>query len=206
MTSTVRSQSRAARLHLLQRRTLAAHANSLLGSKEEALENERSRLQAHASRSEEQWRHHCANAEEWLLRSLALGAGDELQTLIARGAAQATVTPDWHLSMGVTYPGSVRCEPGPEPAVSSTAALRPTIDAYRRALMAAADHAATTTALARLDHEVGATRRRRRAIEEHLIPRLDADIHRMDLSLDEAEREEALRVQLARSRRKVARP
>jgi V/A-type H+-transporting ATPase subunit D len=206
MTSTSRSQSRAARLHLLQRRNLAAHASSLLNSKEEALQHERSRLQAHASRSAQQWRQHCKHAEEWLLRSLALGANDELQTLIAQGAAQATVTPDWQMSMGVTYPGNVRCEPGPEPAVSSTAALRPTIDAYRSALMAAAEHAATNTALVRLDDEVGATRRRRRAIEEHLIPRLDAGIHRMDLYLDEAEREEALRIQLARNRRKVARP
>jgi V/A-type H+-transporting ATPase subunit D len=202
MTGTARAESRADRLHLVQRRSLAAHAASLLNSKEEALQRERGRLQAHVSRSARQWRQHCERAEKWLLRSLALGAPDEFRTLIARDPAPATVTADWQMSMGVSYPGSVRCEPGPRPAVSSTAALGPTVDAYRRALVTAAEHAATTTALARLDHEVVATRRRRRAIEDHLIPRLDADIRRIDLHLDESEREEALRVQLARNRRR----
>ena len=116
------------------------------------------------------------------------------------------MTPDWQMSMDVSSVGSVRCASGREPAVCSGAALRPTIDVYRSALLAAAEHAATTTALGRLDDEVRATRGRRRAIEEHLTPRLDADIHRMDLDLDEAERDEALRVQLARNRRKVGRP
>jgi V/A-type H+-transporting ATPase subunit D len=109
------------------------------------------------------------------------------------------------MSMGIRYPGSVSCDPGPEPVVASTAALRPTIAAYRDALEAAAQHAAATAALHRLDRELAATRRRRRAIEEHLIPGLDDDIHRLDLALDEQERDEALRVRMAVNRQRTAR-
>ena len=203
MTTAGRPQNRAARMQLVQRRDLAGHAVSLLSSKEEGLQHERSRLKGHASRSEQRWRARCAEASAWLVRARALGADDELRALIAHGPTPASVRPEWKMSMGITYPGSVNCDPGSEPIVSSTAALRPTIDAYRNALEAAAEHAATTKALNRLDRELAATRRRRRAIEEHLIPGLDADIHRLDLHLDEQERDEALRVRLAVDQRRA---
>jgi V/A-type H+-transporting ATPase subunit D len=108
--------------------------------------------------------------------------------------------------MGVIYPGAVHCSPSPDPIVHSTAALRPTIDAYRLALQAAADHASTTAALGRLNAELADTRRRRRAIEQRLLPRLEATIHDLDLYLDEQDRDEALRVQLASSQKRTPRP
>jgi V/A-type H+-transporting ATPase subunit D len=205
MTTVQHSQNRAVRMRLLKRRELADHAGSLLSSKEEGLQHERSRLHAHASRSEQQWQQRCQQAGVWLVRARALGADDELRTLIAHGPSPASVQPEWKMSMGIRYPGSVSCDPGPEPVVSSTAALRPTIAAYRDALEAAAQHAAATAALNRLDRELAATRRRRRAIEEHLIPGLDSDIHRLDLALDEQERDEALRVRLAVDRQRATR-
>jgi V/A-type H+-transporting ATPase subunit D len=89
------------------------------------------------------------------------------------------------------------------PSLVSTSALRPTVDAYRDALDAAATQASTTAALRRLDLELASTRRRRRAIGERLVPHLEQALHELDLHLDEQDREEALRVQLAVNRQEV---
>jgi V/A-type H+-transporting ATPase subunit D len=199
--------TRAGRQRLLARLELAERAGDLLRSKEEALERERVRLRGHDARAREEWRRRWRDAVAALLRAAALGAGGELDRVSTEPvAAPAAVTPDWQTSMGITYPGSVRCDPGPLPPVTSTAALLPAAEAYRRALEAAAEHAATSAAVRRLDDELAATRRRRRAIEEHLQPTLDAARRALDLHLDELDREEALRVRVAAGRREDDRP
>ena len=193
------------RLRLMHRLELARHASGLLHSKEEALERERARLEGHASRSLDDWVARCDDASRRLTRARMLGASDELVRLVAVGAPPATVEPDWQMSMGIAYPGGVECSPGRPPSVTSTAALRPTIDAYGEALQAGARHAAATTALRRLDHELADTRRRRRAIEDHLEPSLERLVHELELRLDESDRDEALRVRLATRNRERAR-
>ncbi len=124
-----------------------------------------------------------------------LGAGGEVAQ--ARADRPAAVTPDWQLSMGIAYPGGVHVEPGPPPPLASTAALRPVTDAYTDALRAAARHAAAEMAVRRLEDELFATRRRRRAIDDRMLPRLDRQVHDLELRLDELDRAEALRVRLA---------
>ena len=198
--------SGAARLELMNRLELARHASELLHGKEQALQRERVRLAGHADRARRQWVESCERAAVWLQRARCLGASDELAVLVRQGGPPATVTIEWQTSMGITYPGSVRCDPGPLPPVTSTAALLPAAEAYRRALEAAAEHAATSAAVRRLDDELAATRRRRRAIEEHLQPTLDAARRALDLHLDELDREEALRVRVAAGRREDDRP
>jgi V/A-type H+/Na+-transporting ATPase subunit D len=193
------------RLRLIHRLELTRHASGLLHSKEEALERERARLEGHASRSLDDWAACCDEASQRLARARMLGASDELARLVAVGAPPASVEPDWQTSMGITYPGGVECTPGEPPPVTSTAALRPTIDAFGDALQAGARHAAATMALRRLDHELADTRRRRRAIEDHLEPSLERLVHELDLRLDEVDRDEALRVRLATRNQKGAR-
>jgi vacuolar-type H+-ATPase subunit D/Vma8 len=191
------TRTRAGRLQLVTRLELAHHAGDLLHSKEEALERERARLGGHAARAQADWREQCEQAAARLAMARTLGASDEVTELIGTSAGPATVTPRWQTSMGIVYPGSVECSPGPTPTLSSTAALGPAIEAYRGALDAAATTAATTAAVDRLDAELAATRRRRRAIEERLSPRLERQLDELDLHLDELDREEALRVQVA---------
>lgn len=193
------------RLRLIHRLELAQHASGLLHSKEEALERERARLEGHASRSLEDWAARYDEASQQLARARMLGASDELARLVVAGAPPASVEPDWQTSMGIAYPGGVECTPGARPAVTSTAALRPAIDAFGEALRAGARHAAATMALRRLDDELADTRRRRRAIEDHLEPSLERLVHELDLRLDEIDRDEALRVRLATRNRKGAR-
>lgn len=196
--------NRAVRLQLRSRLDLAAHAAELLDNKEEALRRERIRLEGHLSRTQTEWHQRLATAATWLLRARALGAGAELATLDPPPDA-ATIDVAWQTAMGVTYPGAVDTTPAPVPELTTTAALAPTTSAYRAALDAAAQHAAATAALRRVDDELVNTRRRRRALEQHLEPRLRAEIHRLDLILDERDRDTALRTQLATRHQEDAR-
>ncbi|RLE23850.1 MAG: hypothetical protein DRJ50_05510 [Actinobacteria bacterium] len=107
--------------------------------------------------------------------------------------------------MGITYPGSLECSSGTQRGLTSTAALRPTMDAYHQALEASALHAATSAALRYLESELASTRRRRRAIGERLVPSLETSLHDLDLHLDEQDREEALRVHMAVEQHKTVR-
>lgn len=197
MTTNRRGNNRAVRLHLTNRLRTAQHAADLLSGKEQALQHERARLEGHADRTRREWEARCRHATACLTRARVLGAGDEIRALIERGPPLAAVNANWQTSMGTIYPGAVDCSPGTPSAFTCTAAIAPTVDAFRQALTAGATHAATTTALRRLDTELTNTRRRRRAIGERLVPRLERVLHDLDLQLDEQDREEAIRVQIA---------
>lgn len=191
----------AARLRLIRQERLALHAVELLSGKEAALERECARLSGHASRTEQRWRERSEDAATWLLRSRMLGCTNELDRVIGTGSATADIDVTWQNSMGVTYPGDARCAYGAPPALFSTAALASTVDAHREALAAAADHAVMSAAVARLHTELVATRRRRRAIEDRLLPRLSSERHALEIHLDEQDRDQALRVRLASKQR-----
>lgn len=198
MSTATSTSTRAGRLRLMARLRLARDGVGLLRSKEEVLQRERVRLEGHVARTQQTWESDSTEAATALLRARALGASGELASIVTTGGAEpAIVAPQWQVSMGVTYPGVIEVTPGPEPTATSTAALRPAIDAYRRALGTAADHAATTAALNRVTIELAGTRRRRRAIEQRLIPALEAAVRLLDLRLDEQDRDEALRIHIA---------
>jgi vacuolar-type H+-ATPase subunit D/Vma8 len=196
-TTMIGSHSRAARLHLITRLELARHAVDLLHSKEQALQRERARLDVHAERAHDVWERAADEAATWLQRARALGSTDELHVIVAEGPQPAEIEIDWQTSMGIAYPGDVRCTPAVQPDLTASAALAPATRAHHRALDAAATHGATRTALARLDAELATTRRRRRAIGDRLVPRLEDDLRALEIDLDEQDREEALRVRLA---------
>lgn len=130
-----------------------------------------------------------------------LGAGPEVERLEAAGGARAAITPEWSHSMGIEYPGAVTCEPGDRAEFTSTAAIVAATEAARAALQAGADAAAAAEAVRRLDRELASTGRRRRAVDEHRLPKLEADVHELELRLDEQDRDEALRIRIARRRR-----
>ena len=154
----------------------------------------------HAERANDAWVRFANEAATWLQRSRALGATDELDVIAAHRPQPAQIVIDWQASMGITYPGDVRCTPAAQLDLTASAALTPTMQAHHRALDAAATHAATYAALSRLDAELATTRRRRRAIGDRLVPRLETDLRTLELDLDEQDREEALRVRLAGGR------
>ena len=193
--------NRAARLGLIRRLDLARQAKGLLHQKEEALRRERDRLAGHARRTERRWQQSCQDARAWLLRARALGASAELASIERSSIERASISVQWRNSMGVAYPDEVTTAPYPRPTVSSTAALVPTADAYRNALDAAIAHGAASRALEKIDAELVATRRRRRAIGPRRVPALESRLGRLELRLDEQDREEALRSRLATQQR-----
>jgi vacuolar-type H+-ATPase subunit D/Vma8 len=203
MTRTTRTANRSARLHLRANLDLARHAVELLRNKEEALQREQARLEGHAKRTEQQWLDHCRDASTWLLRARALGASSEVASMLDNASQPAEVMVAWQAAMGVTYPGEVHCTPATPPTLTSTAALVPTTAAFQKALTAGAEHAAATAALHRLETELSNTRGRRRAIEQRLQPRLETQLHQLDLDLDERDRDAAVRTQLATRRRRT---
>jgi vacuolar-type H+-ATPase subunit D/Vma8 len=190
-------RTRADRLRLLHEVDTARRAGTLLHSKEEALEREQDRVAGHLTRARAEWAERVGRATALLVRARALGASGELDRVVAAGAATATAEPTWQVSMGVGYPTSVACTPGPEPELTATAALGPAAEAFREALEAAATAAAAELAHRRLGRELAETRRRRRAVEERLLPDLLETCRRLELYLDELDREEALRVRTA---------
>jgi hypothetical protein len=107
---------------------------------------------------------------------------------------------NWQTAMRINDPGNIISSPGTTPPLLSTAALGPTVDAYRDALAVAANHAATSAALGCLDLELASCRR---AIGGRLVLRREQELHELDLHLDQQDREEALRVQVAVNRRAV---
>lgn len=192
-------RTRAGRLRLLARRDVAGRASELLQSKEEALERERARLEGYARRAGDEWRVSIDTVHDALVRARMLGGCDEIDRVSVDQPARIVI--DWQTSMGIAYPADVDVERGRGFAPVSTAALRPVIDCAGTALDAAVRHAAASLAVRRIESELVATRRRRRAIDDRMLPSLDAQLHRLELHLDELDRAEAMRVRLAIGRR-----
>jgi V/A-type H+-transporting ATPase subunit D len=196
---------RSGRLLVRRRLAMSERAGELLHQKEEALRRERVRLRGHASRTQADWENSCTEVDRSVARVRLLGGAMELHEIAVAPGNGASVTCRWQTAMGVEYPGDVTLEPGPAPPAVATAAFGPAIDACRAALVAGAEHAAAALAVARIDHEMAETRRRRRAVTDRLVPRLREQLRRIEIELDESEREEALRTRLAVDRRE-ARP
>ncbi|MEU5261970.1 V-type ATP synthase subunit D [Amycolatopsis sp. NPDC021455] len=115
------------------------------------------------------------------------------------------MTVTWTSVMGVRYPGEVRCElPEPGPAeILGNSALPHARTAYREAAHAAVLHAANLAALDVVEREVATTRVRARALRRHWIPRLERELRRVELELEELERADGVQRRWAAA---VARP
>ncbi|MEU9383926.1 V-type ATP synthase subunit D [Streptomyces sp. NPDC048279] len=85
-----------------------------------------------------------------------------------------------------------------EPTPPNTA-LTHAETAYRAAVRAAAEHAAHRAAAELLAAEAQRTRQRVRALRRHWIPRLRGELAAVELGLEEAEHEEAVRRRWAAS-------
>ena len=203
---------RSGRLILRRRLVTSGRAGDLLSQKEEALRRERERLSGQVVRTRTVWEHSCAEMDAAVARVRLLGGATELRAMTVARADEATVTCRWQTAMGVEYPGDVTVEPGPVPRSVSTAAFGPATLACRTALAAGAEHAAA----AYMDSPLVAAlvadavfpltpgtdlARRRRAVVDRLVPQLTRELHQVEIDLDEAEREEALRTRLAVARR-----
>jgi V/A-type H+-transporting ATPase subunit D len=184
---------RAGRLRLIERVAAAERASGLLDRKRRLLLLEQRRLEERHSRTRRRFAEACAEADRWGLRVGVLGGAQAFSfaSSAIEGRAQVTVT--WANTMGVVHPDAARCELSelaPPALATATAALRPAVAAYRRALEAAVDHGVASSALRRVVAELTGTTTRQRALEHHLLPRLRRELAALELRLDEMERED----------------
>lgn len=183
---------RSGRLWLIDRLGVAERAASILHRKQHALRLEQHRLAELAERSSAAWTAAVRDAETWQRRAMILGARSDLETA-SSVASPASARLAWRTEMGVEFPGEAHCELPPAPPIPGTPALAAAVAAYRHALEAAVEHAAATTAAARVGSELTLTRQRLRAVRDRWIPELDAALRDLELRLDEHEREELTR-------------
>ncbi|HET7487201.1 MAG TPA: V-type ATP synthase subunit D [Acidimicrobiales bacterium] len=186
---------RAGRIWLAERIATAGRAAELLEHKQELLRRERRRLAELAERTEREWRARAATADRWNARALVAGGREELRRVAGRmGGAEVRL--EWASRAGVAYPATAAVSSPPAPAALSPA-VAAAAEACRRALDAGVQHAATATALGRVDAELVATVRRLRAIRDRWLPELRERLAALELGLEETEREEVTRLRWA---------
>jgi V/A-type H+/Na+-transporting ATPase subunit D len=186
-------------LWLQHRLELARTAADRLDQKLRVLRSRRAALAEELRRTGPAWDTACREAQQWLDRLLLLAGERALCPEPGSGPAEVTTT--WTTAMGVTYPVGASCgfpDPDPREAPLASAALPPAREACRRALGAAAEHAAVSRAAAELDGEIGRTRLRLRGIERHWLPRLEAALASAQRVIDEEEHADGIRLRWAR--------
>lgn len=181
---------RAGRGWLRHRLEVAGRATELLELKVRALLDEQRRLADESRVLAERWRAQVRDADEWLLRTVL--AGGRRAVRLAAPAAPGDATVGWATSMGVRYPDTAhyRPPPGTEAEVDTVASVVRAREAYRLALETAVQHAAALAATRAVAREVATSRRRLRALQERRLPDLRAELHALELDLEEHERAE----------------
>lgn len=189
---------RAGRLWLMARLHTARLAVDMLDRKLRILRLEQERCQLRASQTGHAWQASWRTAELWGSRVAVLGGRRELR--LSTPSAHADVQVTWASVMGVRYPAGASCR---LPEVSDadrspgTAALVEATRAYRAAVADAVAHAAAEGARRSVQAEVAATRRRRRAVANRLVPRLETALATLNASLEETELAETIRLRWA---------
>ncbi len=183
---------RSGRLWLIGRLAVAERAASILHRKHQALRQEEIRLAALTERSAATWTAAVRDAEAWQRQAVILGARSDLRaaaTLVRPASAHLV----WRTEMGVEIPAEASCDLPPTPPIPGTPALAAAAAAYRRALEAAVEHAAVTSAAGRVSAELVVTQHRLRAVRDRWIPQLRSTLQILELRLDDHEREELSR-------------
>ncbi len=133
----------------------------------------------------------------WGLRAVLLGGQDAID--LAVPTERASVNVQWAVTAGVRFPDDAACSLPPEadqavvhPTSASVSATR----AYRAAVVAAAKHAAAQSAWRTVEREVYTTRLRARALSRHWLPLLQQELTRIELELEEDDRDSATRTRL----------
>jgi V/A-type H+-transporting ATPase subunit D len=192
---------RAGRVWLSERLAVATSALSLLENKRALLEGEQRRLRAHLDRTARDWERACSAALEWQMRAALFGGTRSV--LEAAPVAHADVQVRRTTLAGVDYPESIEsaASQADSAQIISSAGLYHACEAHRRALAAAAEHAAAAAAVRAVERELAVTRIHARAVRHRRIPGLRAALAELDLTLEERERDERVTARAAEAGR-----
>ncbi|MFE9172158.1 V-type ATP synthase subunit D [Streptomyces kebangsaanensis] len=197
---------RAGRLRLRHSLGTALRGADLLERKLRLLLDRERALRRTADEAGRRWRDGLAEAETWLVRGVLLGGERALAEAVP--ADRAGVKVEWTALMGVGHPSAVSWTAAvrsPAERTPANTALAHAEAAYRAAVRAAAEHSAARTAAELIAAEAETTRQRVRALRRHWIPRLRRELAAVELALEEAEHEEAVRRRWAASPRRRSR-
>jgi len=190
---------------LRERLAVASRAREVLEQKLEALTRERHDVRARLAADHAEWQRAIELAEQALGSAELIGGVDQTERVSAL-AAGATVEVAFGRTLGVSHPTAARVTPPPLTPTpwSDTSQLRWAAAAYREALSAGARYAATRRALDILEAENRRTTRRLRSIERRWMPALESQLRASARALDEAEREDSVRLSWVARRRGTA--
>ena len=195
---------RAGRLWLVRRLEIARRGVDVLDQKRQALLREQRALVESLARAASGWERQGREAAGWNDRALAIAGERRLRLAGARVTSPCTVEVEWRNALGTVFPAAASVHVSPPPdlvALGGGSAVALAARAHADAVAAAAEHAAARAASEAVAAELLATTRRQRAIERRWIPEHEAALHRIELTLDERELEEAARARWAADRR-----
>jgi V/A-type H+-transporting ATPase subunit D len=196
------SAGRAGRLWLRRRLEVARRGANLLDQQLRILRREQERLRLLTADTEAAWQDSCREAERWLLRAAIVGGERDIR--LATELVPAQVEIDFRIVMGVRYPDEAAVtvpDSSPSERPAGSAGLVQAIAAYRAAVQAAARHATADAARRILEAEVATIQRRKRAISDRWIPRLETALRELIRRLEDAERDELVRLHWVAGRR-----
>ena len=188
---------RAGRTWLIGRLEIARRGAELLDRKRQALLREQAHVRAEAAEAERAWLTSAAQATLWTSRAMLLDGPTRLALLARHVDGHATLELSWSNLMGAHLPRSQQLAIPPPPPVSALGGSSAAVIAARacsEAVHAAARYAVAQRADAELTAELTRTGRRLRALQERWIPQHEEALARLDLSLDESQREQAARM------------
>lgn len=191
---------RAGQLWLVHRQQVAARAVDLLDQKLRILRDERVRRSLVEERTRTAWEAAARDADVWQRRLAQLGGRRALR--LGRASRPADVEVRWDQVVGVRFPAFVDVSVPDGPAEpSGSAVLTETSRRMGVAAVAAAQQAAALAALRTLEAQEAATRRRLRSIRTRYLPLLETTLRAVEVSLEEDERSDVLRLRWAAGRR-----
>ncbi|HYB23393.1 MAG TPA: V-type ATP synthase subunit D [Solirubrobacteraceae bacterium] len=188
---------RAGRIWLVARLQAARHGAELLDRKRQALAHRQAQVHRDAEDARRVWRTAAAQATLWSTRAALLDGAARLELLAGHVQGEASLEVSVTNVMGAQLPVVGAVDVGQAPQLSALGASSAAVIAARacaEATHAAARCAAAERAEAELASELARASRRLRALEQRLIPQHEQALARLDLTLDENQREQAARV------------
>jgi V/A-type H+/Na+-transporting ATPase subunit D len=189
---------RAGRTWLIGRLEVAHRGAELLDRKRQVLLGEQARIRAEAELARHDWNEAAAQVETWTSRAGIVDGAGRLELLARHARDRASVEVSWLNFMGARIPRAESIdvpEPPPISALGGSSAAVLLARTCCEAARAATRYAVAERAESELSAELGRAARRLRALRERWIPQHEQALAALDLALDEAQREQAMRVQ-----------
>jgi V/A-type H+/Na+-transporting ATPase subunit D len=188
---------RAGRTWLLGRLEVAHRGAELLDRKRRALLAEHAQVQAQVEQARRDWDDAMARVDTWTLRAGIVDGAGRLELLARHVRDRPSLELSWRNLMGAHIPRAEAIDVPDPPDVSALGGSSAAVllaQACADAVRAGAQYAIAERAASELWAEQTRAARRLRALRRRWIPQHEQALVALELALDEAEREQAIRV------------